>query len=123
MQIIKPGTTFDFVGDRKRWGTASIVAVVIAIILIAVMGLNYGIDFSGGTEMQIKFTKKVSTGDLRKALIEMGFKKQVVVSMDNEDGLEYLLRVERFSALSEEQTANMEKIFKETFARIGKDPL
>lgn len=115
MQIIKPGTTFDFVGGRKIWGTISLTGVVIAIILIAVMGLNYGIDFAGGTEMQIKFTKKVSTGDLRKALIEMGFKKQIVVSMDSEAGFEYLLRVERFSALSEEQTANMEKIFNDTF--------
>ncbi|GAB4295555.1 MAG: hypothetical protein Kow0090_10520 [Myxococcota bacterium] len=114
MEIIRPGTNVDFVGSRKFWASVSLAAVVISLLLIAGVGLNYGIDFAGGTELQVKFTKKVSTGDLRKALVDRGFDKQIVVSMDDE-GLEYLLRVEQYSALSEEQTVKMEKIFKESF--------
>lgn len=56
---------FDFVGKFKLFGTISAVAVGLSIILFFALGLNYGVDFAGGTEIQIK-ADGLTTEDLRK---------------------------------------------------------
>jgi preprotein translocase subunit SecF len=69
MEIIKPGTKFDFIRFR-------FVALVISWILIAIGiasfiyhgGPNYGVDFSGGVMVHLKFKQPVSIGDMRAGL-------------------------------------------------------
>ena len=51
--IVKPDTNFDFVGKRFLWMGLSVVAIVGTIVLFFTKGLNYGIDFTGGAEVQI----------------------------------------------------------------------
>ncbi|MDZ7263465.1 MAG: protein translocase subunit SecF, partial [candidate division KSB1 bacterium] len=59
MRLIKD-THIDFVGTRKIWITISIILISIGIIsLILRGGPKYGIDFTGGTSLQIRFDKKV----------------------------------------------------------------
>src|SRR5437764_639936 len=65
-ELIKPGTKHDFVKYRRIAVTISLV--VNALILIGALvwpGLNYGVDFAGGTELQIRFNKPVSAADVR----------------------------------------------------------
>ncbi len=61
---------FDFLGKAKFFVPLSITFVVVSWILLipAVRGLNPGIDFTGGTEFTVKFTKPVSTAEVRKVL-------------------------------------------------------
>ncbi len=61
---------FDFLGKAKFFVPLSITLVVLSWILLipAVRGLNPGIDFTGGTEFTVKFTKPVSTAEVRKVL-------------------------------------------------------
>ena len=55
MEFIKPGTNFDFVGKRKIAIGISIVLIIISILSIVMhKGLNFGIDFAGGTIIQVK---------------------------------------------------------------------
>jgi preprotein translocase subunit SecF len=74
IEIVKH-TNIDFMGKRKIALTISSIFIVlgfIAIIQIARGAANLGIDFAGGTAVQIKFNKKVALEDVRKTLRQGG---------------------------------------------------
>ena len=62
----------DFIRLAKPMGLLSLLLVIGSVILIMTKGFNYGIDFSGGTEMHVKFTKSVTAEEVRAALAEVG---------------------------------------------------
>ena len=67
MEFIKPGTNFDFVGKRNIAIGISIALIIISILSIVMhKGLNFGIDFAGGTIIQVKFTKTTGADVIRK---------------------------------------------------------
>jgi preprotein translocase subunit SecF len=71
--IIPHDTKFDFVGKRRIAVTLSLLANL-AIILWAIFhGLNFGVDFAGGTEMEIRLDPGIAPVDIRKAIDEQGF--------------------------------------------------
>lgn len=76
LEIIK-NTNIDFLGKRKFAlifsGIFSIIGII-AIIQIANGRANLGIDFAGGTSIQLKFEKPINLHDVRKALEEGGLK-------------------------------------------------
>lgn len=61
---------FDFVANRKIFFTISIAIVIIGIISIFVRGFNFGIDFAGGTTMQVNMKTEV-TMDVQNDLISL----------------------------------------------------
>lgn len=61
-------TKIDFVGMRHIFFAISGAVVLTGIISLAVKGINLGLDFTGGTMMQVTFNKPVSTADLRSVL-------------------------------------------------------
>ncbi|MBI1818369.1 MAG: protein translocase subunit SecF [Deltaproteobacteria bacterium] len=74
MELIKPGTNFDFVGIRYYAVIVStILNLAVVLFLIARGGPNYGVDFSGGTVMQVKFKTPPSVSDVRGALASAEF--------------------------------------------------
>jgi preprotein translocase subunit SecF len=79
MEFIKPGINFDFVGRMKIACGISIAAMVISIAsVIWHGGLNYGIDFAGGTLVQLKFQKATSTEQIRNAFKPIGLQNVVI---------------------------------------------
>ena len=64
-------TNFDFF--KHQWLTfgASVVATLLALVLWAVMGLNFGIDFRGGTTIRTESTNAVDVGQMRDALKDL----------------------------------------------------
>ena len=69
MELIKPGINIDFVGKIKY---AIIVSAVLFLFSIGSViyhgGLNPGIDFAGGSIVQVKFTKDITADNIRTAL-------------------------------------------------------
>ncbi len=55
----------DIIKNRKIFFSISLIIIIIGIITMAVKGLNYGIDFTGGTLIQINLNKKVSVNDIK----------------------------------------------------------
>ncbi|MBU1019437.1 MAG: protein translocase subunit SecF [Patescibacteria group bacterium] len=60
---------FDFIGKSKLWATFSGVLIAIALIAIPLFGLNLGLDFTGGTLMEVKFDQEeITTSNLSETL-------------------------------------------------------
>lgn len=62
----------DFIGKRKFAYILSCLVIIAGIVSMCFQGLNFGIDFTGGTVMQVKFEKTVDIADLRDDLKEIG---------------------------------------------------
>jgi preprotein translocase SecF subunit len=58
---------------RRLWYTISGTVILIGMISLLVKGLDYGIDFLGGTELVVEFERSVDIGVIRKALDQSGF--------------------------------------------------
>ncbi|MCK6599652.1 MAG: protein translocase subunit SecF, partial [Bdellovibrionaceae bacterium] len=58
---------FDFVKNIGLFGGISLALVIISLVYLAIKGINYGIDFKGGTEIQVKFADTVEIDNLRKS--------------------------------------------------------
>ena len=67
-ELIKTGTKFDFIGKSRIYITVSIVLCFLGLVLIFAKGFNYGVDFSGGTSVQVTFEKPVDIDKMRTTL-------------------------------------------------------
>ena len=69
MELIKPGVNIDFVGKMKYAMVLSAILILIGIgSMIYHGGFNLGIDFAGGSIIQVKFSKIVSADQIRESL-------------------------------------------------------
>ena len=73
-EMIKPGTQIDFMSKRKLWAGLSFALIVMTFILLFTKGLNYGIDFTGGAEVQMKVPATWDIGKVRNSLSDGGLK-------------------------------------------------
>ncbi|NWH05573.1 protein translocase subunit SecF [Desulfobacter latus] len=93
MQFIKPGTNIDFMGMRKVGFIFSLILILAGIVsLIIHNGPNYGIDFAGGTLVQVKFPQKVDVSDIRNGLDDIGLNDVSVQGFGDPAANEYLIR-------------------------------
>jgi len=69
---------FDFMGFRKVASILSITLMVLAIGLLAVRGLNFGMDFTGGTSVEFEYQQAPALAEIRTALSDAGYDQFVV---------------------------------------------
>ena len=68
-------TSIDFMGKRRIWYVVSATVIGLGMLSLLVKGVNYGIDFLGGTEIVVRFQNGVDVGDIRTAMDKSGFTK------------------------------------------------
>jgi len=73
MEFFKKETRFDFMGIRRYTGVITVLLWVSSIGLIATKGLNLGLDFTGGTQVEVRFLKPIDPSDIRHQLESDGF--------------------------------------------------
>ena len=95
LQLIPPDINIDFVGKRYIFVALSTVINVIAIILLLVVGLNYGVDFAGGSVVQLKFDRPTNGDEIRKALSPMELGEVSVQDFGAKDQNQFLVRFEK----------------------------
>ncbi len=83
-------TNIDFLGKRKIFYVISLAVIIIGFIAIFVKNIPLGIDFQGGTELQLEFSQPVDIGQLRKVMDDAGFMGMELKTMGTET--EMLLR-------------------------------
>jgi preprotein translocase subunit SecF len=91
----------DFVKAAPLMGGISIFLVVVSLILIFTKGFRFGIDFAGGTEMQVRFTQPVDAGQVRDFFDRLV--GNASVQGLGEHGDEYLVRFEAREGATEEE--------------------
>ena len=105
---------YDFLGKRKIFYVVSIAIIVIGFtVLFTANSIPLGIDFSGGTEIQLQFEKDVNISDLRTAMDDAGFAGMEIKTMGTERDV--LLR----TPMQEEGQIVSDKIQEGIKAKIG----
>ena len=119
MQILKSKLNIDFVGRRKLAMIFSLSLILISLIAIIARGLNLGIDFTGGTLVEVGYQQPAELNKVRAALAEEGFQdataqhfgtpRDVLVRLaPREDVDSAELSTKAFAALNEEAEGNAE---------------
>jgi preprotein translocase subunit SecF len=104
--------TFDFVKSSRKFLIISAIITLLGIAAVSIFGLNYGIDFSSGTSVDISMSKPVDEGKIRTFLNEQKLGDYTLTTADNRDSIRFK------QALNEQQ----EKAFKAAFsAQIDSD--
>ena len=92
MHQIFVNANYDFVGKRRWFYIASAALIAISLLSILVHGgLHYGIDFTGGTLIQVRYGKPVTVGDVRRGLDDIKLGSAVIQQFG--DPQEYLIRL------------------------------
>ena len=73
----------DFVGNRKKFYAISLAVILIGFGFAAVKGFNYGIDFTGGTMMQIELGKEATIGEVKETIAKYDLNPTIVYATDN----------------------------------------
>jgi preprotein translocase subunit SecF len=97
MELIKPGTNIPFTRYRKIAVMLSTAVNLAVLIALFVKGPNLGVDFAGGTVVQLKFQQKVAIPDIRRALETVGLGAAVIQDFGEQGSNEYLVRLDKTS--------------------------
>ena len=78
MQIFKKQTNINFMGNRKLAVVASVILVVVSLGSLMFQGLNFGLDFTGGTLVEVRYSESADLNALRDTLKENDYKNFVI---------------------------------------------
>ncbi|MDN5848621.1 MAG: protein translocase subunit SecF [Nitrococcus sp.] len=73
MQILKRETHIDFIGQSRPAAILSALLILISVVSLAIQGLNFGLDFTGGTLVELHYPQPVELDGVRATLGEAGF--------------------------------------------------
>jgi len=97
MELIKSGTKIPFTKYRKSAAILSALVNVVVLAFLFIKGPSLGVDFAGGTIVQLKFNQKTTIADIRAALESVQLGGSVIQDFGHEGLNEYLVRVEKVS--------------------------
>lgn len=113
MELIRPDINIDFVGMRFK---AFLFSSFLILLSLAAMlwrgGLNLGVDFAGGTLIQIQFQRQTSPDEIRQGLKDLGFSQSAIQQVGAASDNEFLIRTDA----STSELSNLSKRVEESFA-------
>lgn len=119
MQFIKQDINFDFVGKIHYAGILSCILIVISVgSLIVQGGLKYGIDFAGGTLLQVQFSEEVEPKRIREAIKILDIEGVAVQPFGDKQENEYLINITKTVGDLEGFSDKAGDIFLKTFGQI-----
>lgn len=115
MELIKPGINIDFVGYKNIMLVGSAVAILLSVLILVVRGgPNYGIDFTGGVLVHLRFKEAKQVSDIRSAVLDLDLGESNIQDFGN-TGSEFLVRLPLAASevknASDKLTATLEQKF------------
>lgn len=115
MELIKPGINIDFVGKMKYAIIFSVVLTIIAVASVILHGgLNLGIDFAGGSIIQVKFQKTIPADQIRAALKSTKLENSTIQQFGTN---EFLIRTHESFSDQKLLAANLEQPLTAAFSK------
>ena len=110
MQFIKPDINLDFIGIRKFAFFFSTALIIISIVtLIYHKGPKLGIDFAGGTLIQVKFNSPAGIDAIQSGLRSIGLDAATVQEFGDAGDNEYLIQTKNPLVAAQEFSSNLEQ--------------
>lgn len=105
MEFFKANPKIPFMKQRSIAAIISSVIFIASIISLCVNGLNLGLDFTGGTQAEVSFSKTMAAADVRDELVKAGFPQAVVQAYAKKEATQnmFSVRVGLERSLSQEQ--------------------
>jgi preprotein translocase subunit SecF len=103
MRLVKSNVNIDFMGKRKLAVGLSTLAVIIALVALPTFGLNFGLDFTGGTEVEVRFNQAPEIADVRESLAGAGMDDATVQNFGSSTDL--LVRIPPHEGEGESEAA------------------
>ena len=119
--IIPPGTNIDFLGRAPTMVKVSIGVFVASILILAVNGLNLGLDFAGGHEILLRFDKPLEAqavrGKLNKLFPRVDTSVQSFEVPTEPDKTFYLARIERSETFGQQELQELQSAFESKYGK------
>ena len=113
MRFIKPDINVDFTGKRKIAYFISGCLIILSILSVIVHGgPRYGIDFAGGSLIQVNFLSPVNIGDIKNGLSSVNLEKASVQRFGEKEDNEYLIRTDISEAYHEDFSTQLQASLK-----------
>jgi preprotein translocase subunit SecF len=119
LQLIPPDINLDFVGRRYFFVALSTAINIAAILLLIFVGLNYGVDFAGGSVVQLKFDKPTNGDQIRRALGSLDLGEVTVQDFGSKNENQYLVRFEKVKNIGSLGT-RLEQALNQSFGASNK---
>ncbi len=117
MDLIKPNTSINFLGNRYYAYAFTTIMIVLSLASIPIMGyMKLGIDFTGGTVVQVKFNEPAHTEQVREALKPLG-ENLAVQEFTGASGDEFVIRMEQSEESAEKLSQQVKNLLEN---KIGK---
>ncbi len=94
IELVPAGTQIDFIGKRRLCAWLSLAIILASLAAIPWRGVRLGIDFAGGTEVQVRFPTGTAVGEgaIRSVVTRCGVRDPSVVRYGETRDLEFLIR-------------------------------
>jgi preprotein translocase subunit SecF len=101
MEFFKTNTKIDFMGQRFYAAIFSVLLCVISITTLMIKGLNLGLDFTGGTQVEVSYQQPADLNQIREQLANTGFNDAVVQAYGT--AKDVLIRISAKEEVSQDQ--------------------
>ena len=107
MKIFKDEPTFQFMGKRYYAFVFSGLIILMGVILFLTRDFNLGIDFTGGTLIEVSFKNEKTVNEVRQALGKIGMGKSTIMRIENEN--KFFIKTDQVFETAENDTENLEE--------------
>jgi preprotein translocase subunit SecF len=122
VEFFRKTTSFPFMATRRRWYVLSAALIIASVALFFLRGLNFTVDFTGGTTVEVTYPDTANVEGVRSALEAAGFEEPTVQAFGNSRDLAVRLAPEP-EANADDVRARVEAALRSVDAGVEIKPL